>query len=103
MLASAARTAMQQQVDVTSHLPAVDTFLVHIIAASMVRRGLLRWLGHVDRMPDDGLSKIILFASLTGAGLPDKPCKPWRQHVRKDMHELGVACCWYSCTEELRI
>jgi len=30
---------------------------MYIIAASMVRHGLLKWLGDVDRMPDDGLSK----------------------------------------------
>ncbi len=50
----------------------------------------LRWLGHVARMPDDRLPKILLFASLQGEGVRGAPLKSWRDYVREDLQALKL-------------
>ena len=50
----------------------------------------LRWLGHVGRMSDDRLPKIVLFGELKNKRPGDGPKKRWRDLVSGDLHQFGM-------------
>ena len=52
----------------------------------------LRWLGHVLRMKDDRLPKIVLFGQLSGAtGKAGCPRLGWENVLNKDLKEMGTS------------
>ena len=59
----------------------------------VVRRGKLRWLGHVERkQPDDWVSACrhnIVVESVKVRGR-DRPRKTWREFVEEDMSKLKL-------------
>jgi hypothetical protein len=46
--------------------------------ADMIKYGRLKWLGHVYRLSNECLPKILLFGSLDGPGLQGRPIKSWK-------------------------
>ena len=67
----------------------VQSFGVERVA-EVVRRGRLRWFGHVERKAgDDWVSACsnVVVAGARGAG---KVRKTWRECVGDDMRELGL-------------
>ena len=51
----------------------------------------LRWLGHVLRMKDDRLQKIVLFGQPSGATRKAvRPCLGWEDVTNKDLKEMGT-------------
>ena len=52
----------------------------------------LRWLGHVLRMKDDRLRKIVLFGQLSRATRKaDRPCLGREDVINKDLKEMGTS------------
>ena len=52
----------------------------------------LRWLGHVLRMKDDRLPKIVLFGQPSGATRKAGcPCLGWEDVINKDLKEMGTS------------
>ena len=52
----------------------------------------LRWLGHVLRMKDDRLPKIVLFGQPSGATRKaGRPCLGWEDVINKDLKEMGTS------------
>ena len=64
-------------------------------ASDIVRYRRLRWLGHVARMDNDRLPKIMMFSTLEGAGRRGRPVKCWNDYVRKDLDNLGLSLTWW--------
>ena len=51
----------------------------------------LRWLGHVLRMKDDRLPKIVLFGQPSGATRKaGRPCLGWEDGINKNLKEMGT-------------
>ena len=50
----------------------------------------LKWLGHVGRMSDDRLPKIVLFGELKNKHPGHGPKKRWRDLVSGDLQQLGM-------------
>ena len=52
----------------------------------------LRWLGHVLRMKDDRLPKIVLFGQPSGATRKaGRPFLGWEDVINKDLKEMGTS------------
>ena len=52
----------------------------------------LRWLGHVLRMRDDRLQKIVLFGQPSGATRKaGRPCLGWEEVINKDLKDMGTS------------
>ena len=52
----------------------------------------LRWLGHVLRMKDDRLPKIVLFCQPSGAAWKaGRPCLGWEYVINKDLKEMETS------------
>ena len=52
----------------------------------------LRWLGHVLRVKDDRLPKIVLFGQPSGATRKaGRPCLGWEDVINKDLKEMGTS------------
>jgi hypothetical protein len=52
----------------------------------------LRWLGHVVRMRDDRLPKIVLFCRPSGAKWKaGRPRLGWEGVIKKDLKEMGTS------------
>ena len=52
----------------------------------------LRWLGHVLRMKDDGLPKIVLFGQPSGATWKaGRPYLGWEDVINTDLREMGTS------------
>ena len=59
----------------------------------------LKWLGHVLRMKDDRLLKIVLFGQPSRAKQKaDRPCLGWDDVIKKDLKEVGTF--WRSVKRE---
>lgn len=50
----------------------------------------LRWLGHVERMPDLRITKRIYNSSMTGRRLQGRPRNRWKDEVEADMRIMNV-------------
>jgi len=58
--------------------------------ADVVRRGRLRWFGHVERMPDsDWVSKCRLL-NVVGARSRGRGRKTWQECVNEDLKKVGL-------------
>ena len=52
----------------------------------------LRWLGHVLRIKDDRLPKIVLFGQPSGATQKaGRLCLGWKDVINKDLKEMGTS------------
>ena len=60
----------------------------------------LRWLGHVGRMGDDRLPKIVLFGELKNKRPEHGPKKRWRDLVSGDLQQLGMVNSWYQLCQD---
>jgi len=50
----------------------------------------ISWLGHLDRMEEDGMPKKIFTQELEGTRRRGRPRKGWREEVKRDLQVLGV-------------
>ena len=65
-------------------------------ASSLVRLARLRWLGHVWRMEDSRIPKMIMFSELTKGKRPQhRPFLRWRDCVRHDLQHFGLPAVWH--------
>ena len=65
-------------------------------ASSLVRLARLRWLGHVWRMEDSRIPKMILFSELTRGKRPQhRPFLRWRDCVHHDLQHFGLPAVWH--------
>jgi hypothetical protein len=56
---------------------------------SEIRKARLRWLGHVERMPEEKAMKK-LFKNIRGRRYLGKPRKKWLDDVENDLKRMGV-------------
>ena len=57
---------------------------------SFIKSIRLRWLGHVIRMHDERLSKMIMNTRMEGSRRRGKLSRWWMDDVQKDIASLGV-------------
>jgi hypothetical protein len=57
---------------------------------SEIKKGRLRWLGHVHRMPGDRVAKRVLEGNPGGRRPRGRPRKRWLDDVEDDLREMGV-------------
>jgi hypothetical protein len=50
----------------------------------------ISWLGHLERMEEDGMPKKIFTQELEGTRQRGRPRKGWREKVERDLQVLGV-------------
>jgi hypothetical protein len=50
----------------------------------------IRWLGHVERMSNDRMPKMILNAKMEGDRKRGRPKKRWINDVEQDLRKLGI-------------
>jgi hypothetical protein len=50
----------------------------------------ISWLGHLERLEEDRMSKKILTQELEGTRRRGRPRKGWREEVERDLQVLGV-------------
>jgi len=50
----------------------------------------ISWLGHLERMKEDGMTKKILTQELEGTRQRERPRKGWREEVERDLQVMGV-------------
>jgi hypothetical protein len=50
----------------------------------------ISWLGHLERMEEDRMSKKIFTQGLEGTTRRGRPRKGWREEVERDLQVLGV-------------
>lgn len=58
--------------------------------SNVIKAQRLRWLGHVQRMPNFRLPKIILNSSIGGRKRRGRPRTRWKNEVEKDMRQLKI-------------
>ena len=68
--------------------------------ADLVRFRKLRWLGHLARMSDNRLLKHVLFGVMEGPGIRGTTIKSWTEHVKEDLHCLGLQYSWYRKAQD---
>ena len=68
--------------------------------ADVIRHRKLWWLGHLARMSDDRLPKHVLFGVMEGPGIRGTTIKSWSEHVKEDLHCLGLQCSWYRKAQD---
>ena len=56
----------------------------------MLRRGRLRWFGHVERKDEEEWLKKCTKMDVGGVRPKGRPRKTWEEVVREDMRELGL-------------
>ena len=57
---------------------------------SQLRSKRLRWYGHVCRMLDSRLPKVMLFGQVKGSNPPGRPRKIWNDIVLSDFQQLNI-------------
>jgi hypothetical protein len=55
-----------------------------------IKRQRITWLGHLERMDEDGMTKKIFTQELEGTGRRGRPRKRWKEEVERDLPVLGV-------------
>jgi hypothetical protein len=50
----------------------------------------ISWLGHLERMAENRMPKMIFSQELEGPRRRGKPRKRWKEEVERDLHVLGV-------------
>ena len=62
--------------------------------AEVVRRGRLRWFGHVERKSGDDWVSACRNVVVAGVRCAGRGRKTWRECVKDDMDELGLHSEW---------
>ena len=55
-----------------------------------IKKGRLRWAGHVERMAKDRATRIVYHQRPRGKRLRGRPRQRWLEAVEADLQELGV-------------
>ena len=55
-----------------------------------VRKGRLRWLGHVDRMSEERVVKRVYQITAEGSRSVGRPRLRWMDDVRQELRRMGV-------------
>jgi hypothetical protein len=50
----------------------------------------ISWLGHLERMEENRMPKMIFRKELEGPKRRGRPRKRWKEEVERDLHVLGV-------------
>jgi len=50
----------------------------------------ISWLGHLERMEEDRMPKMIFTQKLEGTRRRGRPSKRWKEEEKRDLHVLGV-------------
>jgi hypothetical protein len=50
----------------------------------------ISWLGHLERMEENRMPKMIFTQELEGPRRSGRPRKRWKEEVERDLHVLGV-------------
>jgi transposase len=50
----------------------------------------ISWLGHLERMEENKIPKLIFSQELEGPRRRGRPGKRWKEEVERDLHVLGV-------------
>ena len=58
--------------------------------AKWIKGQRISWLGHLERMEEDRISKKIFTQELEGTRRRGRPRKGWREEVERDLQVLGV-------------
>ena len=53
----------------------------------------ISWLGHLERMEEDGMPKKFFIPELEGTRRKERPRKRWKEEVERDLQVLGVRNC----------
>jgi hypothetical protein len=56
----------------------------------LIKGQTISWLGHLERMEEDGMLKKIFTQELEGTKRRGRPRKGWREKVERDIQVLGV-------------
>jgi hypothetical protein len=56
----------------------------------LIKGQRISWLGHLERMEEDRMSKKIFTKELEGTRRRGKSTKGWRKEVERDLQELGI-------------
>ncbi len=87
------------------HISTVDTLMIWGDERSLpaiLRQRRLEWLGHVARMDDARIPKVLLFSLLPQRRPPGGPRKRWRDCVITDLKAVGALDNWYRLANESR-
>ena len=63
---------------------------------SLVRRGRLRWFGHVVRKDDQQWVKKYMDFKVDGSAGRGRPRKSWLEYVNDDMKKFGLKKRWHT-------
>jgi hypothetical protein len=55
-----------------------------------IKRQRISWLGHLERMEEDRMTKKIFTQELEGTRRRGRPRKGWREEVERDLQVMGV-------------
>ena len=70
--------------------------------SEMVQKRRLEWPGHLVRMPNHRLPKVMLFSWLPQPRPRCEPQKRWRDVARKDIRNVEVEeHKWYACGRDV--
>ena len=58
--------------------------------AKWIKEQMISWLGHLERMEEDRMTKKIFTQELEGTRRRGRPRKGWREEVERDLEVLGV-------------
>lgn len=68
--------------------------------SDIIKYRRLRWLGHVARMDNNRLPKMMMFSTLEGDGRRGRPVKSWNDYVRHDLETLGISLTWWRKSQD---
>jgi hypothetical protein len=57
---------------------------------TLIKEQRISWLGHLERMEEDGMPKKIFTQELEGTSQRGRPRKEWTEEVERDLQVLGV-------------
>jgi hypothetical protein len=58
--------------------------------SQVAKAGRLRWLGHLERMPEQRTPKMLMDINMEGQRKKGRPKKRWYEEAQKDLREKGV-------------
>ena len=77
-----------------------STFGMQQLASDFVMEQRLRWLGHLGRMSNDRLPKIVLFGELHRARPRHGTKRRWRDVARSDVEAIGASDRWFELCQD---
>jgi hypothetical protein len=55
-----------------------------------IKEQRISWLGHLERMEENRMPKMIFIQELEGPRTRGRPKKRWKEEVERDLHGLGM-------------